>query len=443
MTARSRRDLSGLRGATSARRDFLRALAGSLAAALGAGAAAAGCTPRSSDGRTDISLWFSYGGTNREVLLSLVRRFNDEQRAVRVLPTYQGDYFEGLAKLRTALAAKAGPTLTHVVGEVVPYLAEAKVLERLDGFEGASELDLVPELAQARSFAGGDRRPLVCLPFNRSTPIVYYDVRLFEEAGLAPPRTWADLRAVAARLTTRDGNGDVVRWGFECPIDWWFWVALVGQAGGQVLEGSGPPSLGGPAGVAALELWQTLVHEDRSMKPPAGRDYNAWQAANTDFLARRAAMIWTSTAFLRYLETNASFEVGAAPLPRHVRASVPTGGTMFVMPRGSPRPLEEAGFAFLRWMMAPKQANEWATRTGYMPVSAAGRRELESSGYYVNHPNDYVAVAQLRAVDPWPWSPQLFRVQREAVQPRLEEAVLTRRDARATLDEARRAAEAP
>lgn len=425
------------------RREVLRDMAASLASALLAGGAPSGCTPQRRDGRTEVSLWFSYGGTNRQVLLSLVRRFNEEQDRVRVLPTFQGDYFEALAKLRTALAAKAGPTLTHVVGEVVPYLAEADVLERFERFEGAAELDLVPELAQARSFVGGDLRPLVALPFNRSTPIVYYDVRLFDELGLQPPRTWDELRNVASRLTVRGADGEVSRWGFECPIDWWFWVALVGQAGGRVIEGQGAPSLGGQAGIEALELWQTMVHEDRTMKPPAGRDYNAWQATNTDYLARRAPMIWTSTAFLRYLEDNARFAVAAAPLPMKVRASVPTGGTMFVMPRGSPQALQEAAFAFLRWMMRPKQANEWATRTGYMPVSNAGRRELERSGYYAKHPNDYVAIAQLRAAEPWPWSPELFRVQREAVQPRLEEAVLLRRDARATLDEARRVAVQP
>src|SRR5262249_9776442 len=152
--------------------------------------------------------------------------------------------------------------------------------------------------------------------------------------------------------------------------------------------------------------------------------YNAWQASNTDFLSGRAAMIWTSTAFLRYLEDNARFEVGAAPLPREVRASVPVGGTMFVMPRGAPRDARMAAFAFLRWMMQPAQANAWATRTGYIPVSRAGVTELTRSGYYTAHPNDRIAMDQLAFTEPWPWAPNLFRVQREAVQPRLEEAVL-------------------
>src|SRR5262249_62222208 len=276
-------------------------------------------------------------------------------------------------------------------------------------------------------------RPLIALPFNRSTPIAYYNKQLFREFDLTPPSTWDELRDVARRGTWHGPDGATKRYGFSCPVDWWFWIALVGQAGGSVIAPDGAPLLGGEAGVRALALWQTLVHDDRTMKPPPGRDYNAWQVANTDFLSGRAAMIWTSTAFLRYLEQNASFEVGGAPLPRDARAAVPTGGTMFVMPKGAPRAEQEAAFAFLLWMMQPAQANAWATRTGYIPVSRAGIAALDAAGYYRDHPNDRVALDQLAFAEPWPWSPELFRIQREAVQPRLEEAVLAGRGAPALL----------
>ncbi|WP_437647193.1 ABC transporter substrate-binding protein [Sorangium sp. So ce362] len=447
MSGRARGAARSGASAACSRRDALRALAASIAAAA---SGATGCARRAPDGRIEASLWFAYGGKNREVLLSLIDQFHREQGRYRIDAVYQGDYFEALAKLRTALAARAAPALTHVVGEVVPYLAEAGVLEPLDRFLGApgaghADLDVVEALGQAGTFVGGGERPLVCLPFNRSTPIAYYNRDVFRELGLSPPSTWDELRAAAARLMVRDGGG-TRRWGFECPIDWWFWAALVGQAGGELLGPDGAPAFGGEAGVRALRFWQTLVHEDRTMKPPPGRDYNAWQVTNTDFLSGRVAMIWTSTAFLRYLEENAGqagagkFEVGAAPLPRDVRSSVPTGGTMFVMPRGAAPAAQEAAFAFLRWMMQPSQANAWATRTGYMPVSRRGLEELTRGGYYAAHPNDRVAVDQLAHAAPWPWSPDLFRVQREAVQPRLEEAVLAQRDAAETLSEAVRVA---
>ena len=64
-----------------------------------------------------------------------------------------------------------------------------------------------------------------------------------------------------------------------------------------------------------------------------------------------------------------------------------------------------------------------------MPVTRPAVERLTASGWYERHPNDRVAYDQLAAVQPWPWAPDLFRVERDVVEPRLEEAVLTGRDA--------------
>jgi sn-glycerol 3-phosphate transport system substrate-binding protein len=179
------------------------------------------------------------------------------------------------------------------------------------------------------------------------------------------------------------------------------------------------------------------------MRPPPGRDYQAWQSSNESFLQGRIAMMWSSTAYVRYLEDNARFPVVTAPLPRMAKASVPTGGTMFVLMR--PAPLEEkmAAWDFVRWMCEPEQTIAWSTRTGYMPVTTPAVERMTDRGWYARHPNDRVACDQLAAVDPWPWAPDLFRVERDIVEPRLEEAVLTGRDARELLDEARDEAARP
>jgi len=378
-----------------------------------------------------VRLWFNYGGANREVLEELVRRYNAAQSRDFVEAVYQGDYFEGLAKLRTAVAAGAAPALSHVVGEVVPYLAKADVLEPLADYPGMRELDLIPELGQSRSWLGGDRHPLVALPFNRSTPIAYLNGDLFARSGHSAPRTWLELRETALALSQRGA-----RFGFGCPINWWFWVALVGQAGGHVVEADGRISLGDRAGVDALHFWQDLARAG-AMKPPPGRDYNAWEQCNQDFLSGRAAMIWSSTAFLKYLEAHAPFKVIAAPLPARDRFAVPTGGTFWVVLRSAPSAEKEAAVRFLRFMHERSQVIEWSTRTGYIPVTNAAVSALRDRGYYAAHPNDAVALDQLAVADPWPWSPELFRLQREIVQPRLESAVVENRDAATVLAEAR------
>jgi sn-glycerol 3-phosphate transport system substrate-binding protein len=425
------------RGRVIARRDFLGGLGAFLAVGCGRRE-----RPEHRDGRVVVKLWYAYGDLVRKVMLDLVARFNASQSRVVVDAVHQGDYYECLAKLRTALAAGAAPTLSHVVCEVVPYLARAGVLEPLGAYEGATSLPFVPALDQGGTFAGGSDQPLVAIPFNRSTPIAFANARMLDEARVVPPSTWDELVAAARALTRRAANGEV-RWGFEVPISWWYWVAMVGQAGGRLVEPGGRVSLGAEAGEKAIRFWQRLVHEEHVMRPPPGRDYQAWQSSNESFLQGRIAMMWSSTAFVRYLEDNARFPVIAAPLPRDVRASVPTGGTMFVVMRAAPDEEKQAAWEFVRWMCDAEQTIAWSTRTGYMPVTRPAVERLIERGWYAKHPNDRVAYDQLAAAEPWPWVPELFRIERDVVEPRLEEAVLTGRDARALMDEAREEAERP
>jgi sn-glycerol 3-phosphate transport system substrate-binding protein len=88
-------------------------------------------------------------------------------------------------------------------------------------------------------------------------------------------------------------------------------------------------------------------------------------------------------------------------------------------------------------MLEPAQVMDWATSTGYIPVTQAAVTALEQRGYYRQHPNDAVALEQLSVAEPWPWSVRLFRVAREIVQPRLERVVFGGADARRELAEAR------
>ena len=385
--------------------------------------------PQPDDDRLTATFWFSYGGRNREVLQELLDAFHASQDRYRVDATFQGSYFEALAKLRTALITDDQPTFTHVVGEVLPYLWDAGVLTDLTPF-AAGELplsldDMIPALTQDGYFDYGGRGvPLFSLPFNRSTPIAFYNRDLFDAEGVRPPETWEELRETAQRLTRREGD-QTQRWGFEVPIDWWFWVALLYQSDGALLSpDGGSPRFDGPAGVEALAFLVELVNEHQVMRPPPGRDYSAWEVTNNDFLAGKAAMIWTSTAFLSYLTDNADFEVGAAPLPANVRHGVPTGGTFFVMLEGASVEEQEAAWAFLHFMMQPEQTAHWSRRTGYMPVDRRALDLPEMVELYNRDPNYRVALDQLEHAVKFPFSPSLFTIQRQHIQPRLERPVL-------------------
>ena len=103
----------------------------------------------------------------------------------------------------------------------------------------------------------------------------------------------------------------------------------------------------------------------------------------------------------------------------------------------------EAAAKFLRFFCETDQVTLLSQRTGYLPITRAAVARMEGEGFFASHANDAIAQRQLADVEPWPWEPKLFRIQRDIVNPRLEQAVLLDRDARGLLDEARRAAARP
>jgi sn-glycerol 3-phosphate transport system substrate-binding protein len=389
----------------------------------------AGVAPASAQQPIVAQFWYSFGGKNREVTEAHIKRFNESQSKYRIEGTFQGDYFQALAKIRAAAATKTAPAVFHVIGEAIPQLAQSGLFENLEpyakGANGTSLEDFLPGQTQHTYFdyLGKPPAPLYALPFFRSTPILYYNADMLAAKGVKVPATWSELREAAGKLTVREGS-DTKVYGFEVPVDWWFWYAMLHQAGGTLVSADGKRAAFREKGTEALQFWVDLVNGDRTMKRPPGKDYNAWEVTNTDFLNGRAAMIYTSTAFLNYMTENAKFKLGTAFLPGKAKQAVPTGGTFFVIARDAPAAEKEAGWAFLKWMTDPAQTISLSKATGYMPIRSSAINGPEMQDFYRQHPNYKTAIDQLRTAQKFPYTPGLIEIQREVIQPNLEAAVL-------------------
>lgn len=391
----------------------------------------------------EVTFWFSYGGTNRQVTEAMIKDFNASHPKIKINGTFQGDYFESLAKLRVAARTSSGPVVTHVIGEALPELWEKGLLEDLEpyakGDKGTAldQGDFIPALTQDGYFDYlGKEVPLFALPFNRSTPIVYYNKRMFKDKGLEPPKTWEELRGHSQKLTRREGDQTSI-WGFEVPIDWWFWYGMLHQAGGRLLSpDGGQATFAQEPGKKALGTLVDLTLKDKSMKHPPGRDYSAWQVANTDFLNEKVAMIWTSTAFLAYFKENAKFDFGTAFLPGDKQRAVPTGGTFFVMMKKAPEDKKEAAWEFIHWMSEPAQTARWSMSTGYMPVRRSALELPQLKAFYEENPDYTTAMDQLQHAVKFPFTPALLEIQRDLLQPNLEGPVVGRGQPGEILDKA-------
>ena len=172
----------------------------------------------------------------------------------------------------------------------MPQLWQRGLFEPLDAYaagpNGTNLADYLPGQTRTPTstiWASRSRRPSRC-PSSASTPILYYNADMLAAKGIKVPGTWDEFRAAADKLTVREG-AEVKVYGFEVPVDWWFWYALLHEAGGSLASPDGKKAAFREKGAEALQFWVDLVNKDKSMKAAPWQGLQrAWEVTNTDFL---------------------------------------------------------------------------------------------------------------------------------------------------------------
>jgi hypothetical protein len=175
---------------------------------------------------------------NREVLLAARRPLQRRAARVTVSPiVYQGDYFEALAKLRTALAAGRRPRADPRGRRGGPLSRRRRTcssrstkLPRRPIATSGSCRALDPERGATSAATERPALRAAVQPLDAHRVHQRADARRSQLALVTPDLGRAARPASA--LTRRDGDKRPL--GLEVPIDWWFWVAMVGQAGGAL-----------------------------------------------------------------------------------------------------------------------------------------------------------------------------------------------------------------
>ena len=208
---------------------------------------------------------------------------------------------------------------------VHPFLAqmlgERGVILPLDQFIAADG----PEFSEAfypflfdhfRSDAG-----LFALPVDASPTMVQYDPKYFEESGVPPVDSswdWDDLVENALKLTQRDDDGEVRRWGLVTQHhgNWW----TLWQNGADMAEPTTKQCrLQEPAAIEALQFCYDLMHVRRVTPPITSTD--GWQVFRSQS-GSWPAMYYTSN------DGSWSSEYRWAALPQGKVHSVPVMADM-------------------------------------------------------------------------------------------------------------------
>ncbi|PLP59084.1 ABC transporter substrate-binding protein [Mesorhizobium loti] len=310
------------------------------------------------------------GGPVTKIVDDLISRFEASHPDIKVKAIYSGTYSETISKSLAAYKAGQPPEVAVMLSADLFTLIDEGAIAPLDGFiktdedkawlKGFSPVFMTNSQSDAKTWG---------IPFQRGTTVFFWNKDAFKEAGLNPdagPQNWEEVVDFATRLTRRDTNGNVTRWGMQVPsslTSYWLLQGYVAQNGGTIAEPTGDKTyFDAPEVVEALQYWTDLALKHKVMKPGVIE----WATNPKDFFEGRAAMFTTTSGNLTNVKTNAPFPFGVQMLPEHKKRGAPTSGGNLYIFNGTAPEKQEAAFQFVKWLTSADQSAEWSIKTGYI-----------------------------------------------------------------------------
>lgn len=349
----------------------------------------------------DLEFYFpvAVGGKAADTIQALTDEYIAANEGVNIDAVYAGSYADTVTKALTASRGGKPPQLSVILSVDMFTLIDEDVIipfdELVDSEEDQAWLDSFYPAFMANSQTGGKTYGI---PFQRSTPVLYWNKEAFAEAGLdpeTPPTSWEETIEMGKKLVQKDDNGNVTRWGVRIPssgFPYWLFQGLTTQNGATLANAEGnQTNFDDPKVIEALEYLVELSTEHEVMAPGIVE----WGATPKAFFEGQTAMMWTSTGNLTNVRENAPFDFGVGLLPGNESFGAPTGGGNFYVFRESSDEQKQAAFDFVQWITSPEQAAKWSIATGYVAPSPAAWETVDMQAYAADFPPALVARDQL------------------------------------------------
>ena len=289
----------------------------------------------------DLQFYFpvAVGGKAADTIQDLTDTYAKAHPDVKIDAVYAGSYQDTVAKAITASRGGNPPQLSVILSTDMFTLIDEDLVIPFDDYLTSDEdkkwiAGFYPAFME-NSQTGGKTYGI---PFQRSTPVLYWNKEAFKAAGLDPekgPATWEEMVEFGKKLIKTDASGNVTQWGVRIPssgFPYWLFQGLAIENGVTLANADGnKTNFDDPKVVEALQYLVDLSTKDKVMAP----GIIEWGATPKAFFEGQTAMMWTSTGNLTNVRDNAPFDFGVAMLPKKMQRGAPTGGGNFYLFKGA------------------------------------------------------------------------------------------------------------
>lgn len=258
------------------------------------------------------------------------------------------------------------------------------------------------------------------LPFNASTPIIFYNKELIEQAGGDTehlPDTWDGWIALGAKIDALGDNITGASYMIDAWPDDWLWRALISQQGAPFMSEDGKTvAWDNEVGKSALELARRFVTE-------GGMDQMEFSQGRQQFAAGLTGFTVQSVNSARSFEELAEgkFTVGTDifPVTNTETGTVPTGGNGGII-TAQDAEHQAAAWEYIKFAASPEGQKLAVLGSGYMPTNKLAMAPELLGDFYASHPNWATSLRQLDRAAPWAGYPgtnavEIWRTQRDII----------------------------
>ena len=373
-----------------------------LAAVLACGAAPAFA-------QTEIQFWHAMGGALGEKVEEIANGFNEAQDDYTVVPTYKGNYTENMTAAIAAFRAGEQPHVVQVfeVGTATMMAAEGAV-KPVQNVMDSAEIEWSSDayVPAVKSYYTTPEGALLSMPFNSSTPVLWYNQDLLDAAGVTEvPTTWDDMFAAGEKLRAN---------GHECAFSfgWQSWVMIENYLAWHDqpigTEENGFAGLNTEFVFDQSEELTTLLQRIADSQADGTFKYGGRRGDSLPlFTTGECAMWMNSSAYYAGISDQAEFTFGQAMLPVDTTAadapqnSIIGGATLWVL-EGHVDSEYQGVAEFFNYLSSPEVQADWHQASGYVPITTAAYTLSQEQGFYETNPGTDTAIKQLSLNEPTP-----------------------------------------
>ncbi|PID63237.1 MAG: ABC transporter substrate-binding protein [Gammaproteobacteria bacterium] len=350
---------------------------------------------------TDISFWHAMGGQLGETVNKIASDFNASQSDCKLTPVYKGSYEETLTSGIAAFRAKQAPNIIQIfeAGSATIMNAKGAIVPVADLLtENGSTFNKDDYLAGIRNFYADSSGKMIGMPFNSSTPILYYNEDAMKKAGVKPPKTWEEFEEIAPKLKEAGYIGLS-----QSHTPWIFSENFHSRHNLQLADKNN--GFDGPATKIKYNNEHMKMHFSKAKewkdKGYFGYYGENWGDNQTPFEKGEVAMWLGSSGSFGGVKQKAQFPFSATFLPYWNKLtdgkeynSFIGGAALFAF-AGKEKAENVCSAKFFSFLSSPNTQAFWHKTTGYVPITNAAYEKVKAEGYYKEEPAAEIGILQL------------------------------------------------